>query len=135
MIFFAKHYVARLEYETDVPMEKAQADYRKIIRNAYKLIQGTWGYSHLELEQTKTSGDQNQGQIAAVAGFNGMNQMQILQSIFDDGTKFIPRGYFCFKDEMDALQFRLSVETRAIQVYMWPEKWFTIHEVVETDEQ
>jgi hypothetical protein len=44
------------------------------------------------------------------------------------------RGYICFADELDALQFRLSISAGSRQVKMWPERWFTIHEVVDVDE-
>jgi len=123
-IFFPDPYVVRLEYG-DSPVFDAEADYGRTIRNAYKLISGTWGYSNLEHELT-----QIKNEAPVVSGmFNGVNITS-----FDNSWGHIPRGYLCFKDELDVLQFRLSIDTRAIQVKMWPKRWFTIHEVVETDE-
>jgi len=124
-IFFPDPYVVRLEYG-DVPRFDAESDYRKVIHNAYRLIGGTWGYSNLEYEMT-----QIKSEAPVVSGiFNGVNITSL-----DNSWEHLPRCYFCFKDELDALQFRLSISTRAIQVRIWPERWFTIHEVVETDEQ
>lgn len=128
-IFFRDPYVVRVEYGGDIPDSDAQASYRKLTRRTYKEIQGTWGYSPLEYEQTHA---RQEPQIVTTAGFNGANVNLIIQSLFDNG--FVLRGYFCFKDEMDALQFRLSIDTTSRQVKMWPERWFTIHELEETDE-
>lgn len=127
-IFFPSPYVVRLEYGHDQSETNVSADYRKIIRNAYKLIKGTWGYSKLEYEIITP-----RSPSPLVAGSNGTSMQQILWSWSDDSV-CVHRGYLCFKDELDALQFRLTIATRAIQVKMWPTLWFTIHEVVETNE-
>jgi len=133
-IFFTNPYVVRMEYSRDVSMEQAEADYRKVTRNAYKLIHGTWGYSKLEYEQVKVKDEHNHQAPPGPGHFNGMNHGQLIATLFDPDWAHVMRGYLCFKDELDALQFRLSIETRAIQVKIWPARWFTIHEVVETDE-
>ena len=114
-IFFPNSYVVRIEYGEGFTDIAAEAEYRKIIRAAYKLIHGTWGYSALHSELTNESLDSQS---------NGISYQDWVYSF---------RAYFCFKDEMDALQFRLTIEARAIQVVMWPKNTlFTIHEIVET---
>jgi hypothetical protein len=124
--------MVRVEYP-DGTMEDAMADYRKLTRQAYKLLKGTWGYSQLEYETWQTK--KPDGPLVPASNpFAGMNQNQIIASLFDNDFVNILRGYICFKDEMDALQFRLSISAKAIQVRMWPKnREFTIHEVVETD--
>lgn len=113
--------MVRIEYPGDefISMEIALADYRKITRQAYKLLKGTWGYCSLEYEQIK---------------LKKVESTPTLSSLFDPDTKIVMRGYVCFADELDALQFRLSISTSSQQVKMWPERWFTIHEMVDIDE-
>ena len=118
-IFFPNPHVVRLEYGEDVGTIDAETDYRKIISKTYRLTKGTWGYTTLDYEFSRVKNDLES------SVFNGIN--------LGDTISF-QRCYFCFKDELDALQFRLSINTRAVQVKMWPSRWFTIHEVVETDE-
>lgn len=132
-IFFPDPYVVRMEYGRETFMEQAEADYRKITRRAYRLIQGTWGHSKLEYEQVKTKDNDSTVQPPLQAQFNGINQ-QILAPLFISYFTHVLRGYICFENELDALQFRLSIEPKSIQVKMWPARWFTIHELVETDE-
>ena len=117
-IFFPDPYVVRIEYDDGGSDQDRMSDYRKIVRNTYKLINGTWGYSELLCESITTG----RSPVASHA-------VQVFVSSND--SVFAYRGYFCFKDELDALQFRLTIATRAIQVKMWPMLWFTIHEVVE----
>lgn len=123
-IFFPNPYVVRVEYERDMPMTDSEADYRKLTRRAYKLISGTWGYSSLEYEELKTGKDDPVGPI--VIGNPGI--------VFISDFGVVSRGYACFKDEDDALQFRLMNGAKAIRVHMWPAKrLFTIHEMVEDE--
>lgn len=133
-IFFPDPYVVRMEYSHDILWDEAAIDYRKVTRNAYKLIHGTWGYSALQSEQIKVKDENVRVCQPYPAFFNGINQVQIIGALFDVDWVQVSRGYLCFKDELDALQFRLSIDTRAMEVKMWPACWFTIHEVVETDE-
>jgi len=121
-IFFPDPYVVRLEYPDDT-IESANIDFMKVRRRAYKNITGTWGHSALQGELVTQAKNENAPVITG-AGYY----------LYDD-TKFVPRAYFCFMDEMDVLQFRLSVDARAIQVYMWPSLKFTIHEYVEETEE
>jgi hypothetical protein len=130
-IFFPNPYVVRLEYP-GATLESAGDDFRKLCRKAYRLIDGTWGHSKLDYEQSKKAdaGPSVPLHIMSPAGHQVVN----INALFQNDIEFVPRAYFCFKDELDVLQFRLTVEARAIQVKMWPEQYFTIHEVVETDE-
>ena len=110
------------------PAEAANAEYRKITRSAYRLIKGTWGYSALDFENWQIEPKE------PLAPSIAQSPAQILSSLFNTDYVSVLRGYVCFKDEMNALQFRLSISTKAVQVKMWPKKEFTIHEVIETDE-
>lgn len=133
-IFFPDPYVVRVDFPEGT-MEAAMAEYRKLTRSAYRLLKGTWGYSQLEYEQWQASNKNNHPAPLCPGHFAGMNQGQIVSSLFDSDWVSILRGYICFADELDALQFRLSLSAKAIQVVLWPKNiLFTIHEVVEVDE-
>ena len=132
-IFFPNPYVVRLEYP-DLNLDAAMADYRKLTRQAYKLLKGTWGYCQLEYEQVKIKDESKHPVPPSPNPFAGMNHQQIIANLFESDYQSVSRGYICFADELDALQFRLSISANAIRVFMWPERRFTIHEMVETDE-
>lgn len=108
-IFFPNPYVLRVDYPTsDI---SSVTLHRQISKKAYKLINGTWGYTPIVSEHRR-----------AIDG-----------AIYD--MEILNRAYFVFKDEIDALQFRLSLTIPAIHVFMWPKDVrFLIHEVTEDDE-
>lgn len=115
-------------------MEEAMGEYRKLTRRAYRLLQGTWGYTPLGLEGTKIKDDHKHPAPPGPGHFQGMSPGVALSSLFDPDYQTRIRGYACFKDELDALQFRLTLDTSSIQVRMWPEKLrFTVHEVIEDE--
>jgi hypothetical protein len=127
--------MVRVAYTGDA-MHGAEEKYRAIIRRTYKITEDTWGYSNLIYEQVKVKDEyKHQSPPGSPGYFNGISPQNIIGAIFSPDWVQVPRGYICFKDEADALQFRLSVDTSSIQVYMWPETLFTIHEFVYTDEQ
>jgi hypothetical protein len=124
---FTDPYVVRIQYGSDITYDDAIVSHRKTMRNAYKLMQGSWGYSTLEYEQISIMNASSQVKaIWPVAA-----QAQVM---FSPDCSLALRAYVVFQDEMDALQFRLSIDANSTQVKMWPQRWFTIHEVVETDE-
>lgn len=133
-IFFPNPYVVRVEYPVEMMAEKAASEYRKVTRKAYRLITGTWGYCHLEPELVKVKDEFNHPTPPGPSYFSGLAPGVVIASLFDPDYQHRIRGYLCFADELDALQFRLTVSETAVHVLMWPERWFTIHEVVETDE-
>lgn len=117
-------------------MVESEENYRKLMRRAYKLIHGTWGYSNLEYEETMVKIDYTPQHhvIKNAPNINGNNLMQIFVASFNTDSNYVARGYICFKEESDALQFRLMVGATAIRVHMWPNKrLFTIHELVEDE--
>jgi len=130
-IFFPDPYMVRIEF-ADTVQHEAEAEYRKITRSAYKLIKGTWGYTQLEYESWQTKNDTEP--YDPVLTTTSASLSNIFSSLFDNNYITRLRGYICFADEMDALQFRLSISARSQQVTMWPKREFTIHEVVEIDE-
>ena len=90
-------------------------EFQRIKNRVYKTIKGTWGCSdlqpvilHIDLFREKTS-----------------------TIFYSNSTKIVYRAYFCFKDEIDALQIKLINENIS-RVYMWPKTSFQIHEY--TDE-
>jgi len=131
---FANPYVVRVQYESDVTEEAAHAMFRKTMRTAYRLIEGSWGYSSLEYEEVKVKDEFNHPAPPGPGHFAGMHQQVQIASLFNPDYQRRLRAYIVFTDELDALQFRLSIDTNSVQVKMWPQRWFTIHEVVETDE-
>lgn len=117
-IFFSNPYVLRLTPEESMQMD---ADWRSLTRKAYKQIAGTWGHTALSTEY-----------IQPYIAFSGMNAQQ-LAAPFTCNT-YKKRGYFCFKDELDALQFRLMVDSAAVRVHIWPSNCkFTIYEYVDDE--
>lgn len=122
-IFFPDPYVVRVQYGSDIAFDQAELKYRTLTKRVYKEIKGTWGYSKLEYEQISQNTPTTQSNIGNI----------VVYSSFID-SMFAYRGYFVFEDEMDALQFRLSLDTSAVHVKMWPETWFTIHEVMKESE-
>lgn len=133
-IFFPSPYMVRVEFPHEMSMETALLEYRKTVRKAYKLLTGTWGYCQLETEQVKIKDEFKHLTPPGVGHFGGMTPGVIISSLFDPDYQYRIRGYICFSDELDALQFRLTINTNAIRVMMWPERWFVIHEMVDVDE-
>jgi hypothetical protein len=115
-IFFENPYVLRIEFPAKCSYAEAVMEFGRLHRRAYKLIEGTWGYSKVNAEE--------------IRAFN----MDDLFNADDPHTRY--RGYLCFSDEEDALYFRLSISDKAQRVMLWPgDITFTIHEVIEeTDE-
>src|SRR4051812_10395221 len=112
-IFFSNPYVVQVEF-SDLVQNEAESQYRKIIRSSYKLIKGTWGYSQLEYENWQTKNDPEPFDSVQVISPSLSN---IFPSPFDNNNYITRlRGYVCFADVMDALQFRLSISTKAKQV-------------------
>jgi len=131
-IFFPNPYVFRLEYPL-LNSDEAMAEYIKLTRQAYKLLKGTWGYCQLQEEQVKIKDEFKHTAQLISSHFAGLSPILQIAALFNSDYQRVLRGYICFSDELDALQFRLSISTNAIQVSMWPERWFTIHEVAETE--
>lgn len=128
-IFFPDPYVVRVEYDGILFDNETDARYRKLLRQTYKLIKGTWGHSPLIFETLQNS------ESDPAAQTQPLTQQQIMTAIFSSDFRSVKRGYLCFEDELDALQFRLSIDVTAMQVVMWPKQTlFTIHELVEENE-
>jgi len=90
-------------------------EFQRIKNRVYKTTKETWGCSilqpvilYIDLLPEKTS-----------------------PTFYHNSTKIVYRAYFCFKDEIDALQIKL-INENVSRVYMWPKTSFQIHEY--TDE-
>lgn len=116
-IFFPDPYVVRVEYPIPGDYSEDMRNFQKLARTTYKLIKGTWGYCMPEEEQ--------------VDGFSKLDKHGQLSFAFNEHYRQMLRGYFAFKEEMDALQFRLSISVTSVRVNMWPHRKFTIHEYTE----
>lgn len=129
-IFFSNPTVIRVEYSLDhLSEEEIYKAHRKIHRATYKVIQGTWGYSGLRQEEIMLSKEENTNVMQKIIGGFHPGQVHFISST---NYRYVKRGYFCFQDELDVLQFRLTVDTKAIKVDMWPDISFTIHELSES---
>jgi len=127
-IFFPDPIVVRVQFSADITETAAHYKYSSITRQTYKLIKGTWGHSRLEMESVKRTAD-----APPQASMNSNHRLISLAALFGDSDIEIRyRGYFCFTDEMDVLQFRLTIDETARDVKMWPTHVrFTIHEFLE----
>jgi len=125
-IFFPNPYVLRIDYSGENGSFK---EYGKLMRKTYKLIQGTWGYSQLEYETVQIKNDHGHTSAPGSSFFSGMSSTAVISSLLDPDYANRLSGYVCFKDEGDALQFRLSIEVKSVHVCMWPERKFLIHEM------
>lgn len=119
-IFFPDPYVVRVEYAIPGDYSEDMRNFQKLTRATYKLIKGTWGYCMPEEEQ--------------VDGFSKLDKSGQLSFSFNENYKQMLRGYFAFKEEMDALQFRLSIDVTSVRVNIWPYRYFTIHEYIEVED-
>lgn len=124
---FKDPYVVRIQYDETVSGIDDQKHFRDLTKKTRKTIHGSWGFSYPELEKIPVP-------VEELAQTTSSPTVVF----YSDSFKYLNRGYFCFNDEIDALQFRLGLgsDIKAVQVVMWPKnRLFTIHEVVETDEQ
>jgi hypothetical protein len=96
-ICFVNPIVVKITFED---IDLAVSVHSKICRSLYKLVKDTYGYT------TDTSFEVSDSEHAY------------------DCKKV---SYFCFKDELDALQFMLTHKNIAKRVKIWPEVYFTIH--------
>jgi|SRR5271165_679183 len=120
-IFFPNPYVVRVDHEEAVASHLAllPKSFTDLRSRAYKLIQGTWGFSKPNFEMIV---DPQDFSIATIA-------------VLFSSPVSVMRSYWYIQNEIDALQFRLMVSEKAIQVRVWPETVrFTIHEVIESNE-
>jgi hypothetical protein len=130
-LFFSEPYVVRLDYAGRSENEYLK-EHSALVRKAYKHFKGTWAHSSVEFETVKIKDEFNNPAPPGPGHFVGMTPAMILGSLFDPDYIQVPRAYFAFKDSIDALQFRLTIESKAIQVKMWPStKLFTIHEILD----
>jgi len=123
-IFFPNPYVVRVDHDDGNPLiyGQAPASFTKLTSRTRKLIHGTWGFSSFEYEKVRAGKDDNANAIA---------QGTLIASRFGPDYQQICRSYWCFKDEEDALLFRLMLDKAAMQVQLWPARLFTIYELVE----
>lgn len=135
-IFFPNPYVVRVTYGEGLVVndDLFQRDWTALMRKTYKLVTSTWGHSTLEYEQTRVR-VKNETTPPVWLSPQHVAPKQVwtpsISSILDSEYEYFLRGYVCFQDELDALQFRLALSATAVQVKMWPSgRYFRIHEVL-----
>lgn len=103
-VLFHDPYVVMLDHEyTDLSV--TPESYKSALKSARDLIHGSWGYTKHQVEV-------NYGTSSTIETIR-------------------VRSYWCFEDETDALQFRLTIGTSARRVMMWPSLPFTLYMVHE----
>jgi hypothetical protein len=138
-IFFKDPHVIRVEYPAGTFPNTADDLYRKLTRATYKNIKGTWGHSELRSEEVRLTEEEKQAPVATPLapyfgnGFNGMGAANLAALFGNNSIEFRYRGYIVFSDAIDVLQFRLTVDSNAREVFMWPELKFMIHEYIEDE--
>lgn len=129
-VFFSDPYMVRVQFD-GAGFDEANKRYKSVIKRTYKLVSDTWGYSRLTFEDVKDRHRPQPPPSQLIGLFNGLTQIVPTVEYYTNTL----RGYVCFKDEADALQFRLSVDTQSMQVLMWPSGVsFTIHEYIKENE-
>ena len=106
-MFLSDPYVVRVKHPESVSYENQNlTEFRRLLRTAKLMIRDTWGYSNPQFEIIKSDS------IQAVA-FNG----QVIPWLNPVSEC---HSYWIFTNEMDALQFRLTIGENALQMHMWP---------------
>ncbi len=106
-------YVVCVDYYWDDHNIKI-ADFRAILRRCRDTFTvAQWGYTDPAHEYVMEKPDD------ALPATTGVNKLNALLLAFGGYTKTVFRSYWAFKDEVDALQFRLLVGERAKHVHMW----------------
>lgn len=124
-IFFADPFVIRVDHTDVTGLQMSGAtpqSFLALTRKIYKNIKGTWGVSKPRWEQVSLI---NKDTIDPTLSKHQLNLLY--------GSNFHSalRSYWCFKNELDVLQFKLMLDRNAVRVLMWPECNFTIHEIIE----
>jgi hypothetical protein len=127
-LFITNPYVVRLDHNTATGSFNIDIlEFRKILKIAKTCTTNTWGYSSPEIEHVTIPEESRPVQIIPPSAQQYTLNFSTEQMIY--------RSYWVFKDEMDALQFRLTVGETARHVYMWPTNVkFTIQEYTEVSE-
>jgi hypothetical protein len=113
-MFLTDPYVVRVKHPESVSYENQNLnEFRKMLKLAKAQITDTWGYSNPIFEIVKTAGE-----VVVLFG-----------TISIDVPVEECHSYWVFTNEMDALQFRLTVGENALQMHMWPKNIkYTIYE-------
>ena len=119
-MFLTDPYVVRVKHPESVSYDNQNlTEFRKLLKTAKSQITDTWGYSNPVFETIKS--DHEPGMAV-----NGIQTTQWFMPLKEC------HSYWVFTNEMDALQFRLTVGENAIQMHMWPNNiQYTITEYFE----
>jgi hypothetical protein len=119
-MFISNPYVIRVTHpECTSPENMRLGEFRKMLKTAKSQITDTGGYSNPEFEIIKSNITTN-----------------ISLQKFWDAPSVQCHSYWVFTNELDALQFTLSVGENALKMHIWPTNVkYTITEYIEdTDE-
>ena len=110
-MFLDEPYVVRIEHAKGDGNFMDLTEFRKTLRRQRSIMQATWGYTDPIWEKVSVNDVDNY-----FAWYS---------------PDFYLRSYWVFSDELDALQFRLSVGESAKQMFIWPQNTkFTITEFI-----
>lgn len=112
-IFFKESYVCRVRFPlAQYEYIAAVAEFSKTRKRLYNVTGNTWGHSKIYSENIREF------------SFDKMNEACVEY-----------RGYICFSNELDVLQFLLGAKDNVQRVSVWPDRvTFTIHEVLPDNE-
>lgn len=114
-MFLSAPYIVRVEHGEFNGLNMDLVEFYKILRKTRSTTFATWGYSHPSPESISLGlEDPAADWISKLCHNNSVNLL---------------RSYWVFEDDSDALQFRLGLSRKALQVFMWPkDKQFTMYE-------
>ena len=118
-MFLTNPYVIRVKHPESVSYDNQNlSEFRKLLKTAKSQITDTWGYSNPIFEIVKSEWEE-----ITVRNQSQLNYSPPVQEC---------HSYWVFTNELDALQFRLSVGENALQMHMWPKNiQYTITEYIE----
>jgi hypothetical protein len=133
-IFFPNPHVIRLDHEDDNGLTgNVPASFKKLLKDARNTFSTTWGFCYPEHEMVKVKNDFGQQHPPGSVQHNHGVPLHVqVASLFNPDWNFVARSYWCFKDELDALQFRLMAG-KTLKMRMWPSRMFTIYEITEDE--
>ena len=119
-MFLSDPYVVRVRHPESISYDNQNlSQFRQLLRTAKLMIRDTWGYSNPVFEIVKS-----EHEPGIIVG--GMTTTQWYTPLTEC------HSYWVFTNEMDALQFRLTVGENALQMHMWPNNiQYTITEYFE----
>lgn len=122
-MFIPNPYVIKV-YHPDISAISADmTEFRRVLKNARISAGDTWGYSNPGGEHISLTQEEFNRKQFPTSPYVNVHTL----------SNYLFFSYWFFKDDQDALQFRLITGNTAKQVFIWPSsRTFTITEFIET---